>query len=186
MLFRWHVDAVLTNNGASVEEGALGSWVSVGFVADAWAEQVLATYPTICQTVSGMNTRIASLILSILGGALLLSAAIYLVSTSSGDHRTTTTDADGATVVVARPSTSILDDSPTVAMRWIALALAFIILGILLNHYGGIVGATSVAIVAGVVTFAGMVSHIGIYMVPGMYCFGGAAILSIIDNLSSK
>jgi hypothetical protein len=131
-----------------------------------------------------MSTRRASLILSILGGALVLGAAVYLVSTGLGKVGTATTDADGKTVITFRRTASILDDSPTAAALWVVFALVVAAVGVLLNRYGGIAGATSVAVAASIIGLLGALSHVGIYVVPGMACFGGAAYLSIIDRAS--
>ena len=127
-----------------------------------------------------MNPRRVSLWLSVVGGALWLVAAILLVSVSLGEVGTTTI-VDGTMVTVSRRTASIMEDSPTVALGWLAATLAFAVAATLLIRYGGIAGAAFVLAAVWMAVAAGILT-IGVYLAPGAALFGAAALLAMVDR----
>jgi uncharacterized membrane protein SpoIIM required for sporulation len=92
---------------------------------------------------------------------------------------------DGTTVVTpARRTASIFEDSPGVALGWIAATLAIAVIATLLIRYGGIVGATLVLMIMGLAMLVSTVTRIGIYVIPGVNCLGAAALLTLVDRVT--
>lgn len=125
--------------------------------------------------------RRASALLVLLATVCTVGAAALLVSRSLGRLGTTSTDAAGRTIVIERPTPSILEESPGLAVRWIAASVVgCLVLGGLVG-FGRTVGPVLVICVMGLVTMASILT-IGAYLAPGAAAWCGAASLAIAER----
>lgn len=132
-----------------------------------------------------MSTRKWIWLLTVIGGALLVAAVTFLVSTSWGVGGTTTTGPDGRTVVVEFRTPSVLQDSPRLAYGWIAAAIGFVVVVALIIRFGGVVGPALVLLVTWLMVAASIMT-IGLFLAPGVGVLGAAAALAIAEHARSR
>lgn len=128
-----------------------------------------------------MNLRRWSLGLSVVGAAVWVAAATYLVSVGWGETSTTTATPGGGGVTETHRTASAYENDPAQAVRMVLIVLAASVVAVLLIRFGGYVGPMVVIGITGLGTFAAMLT-IGIFIAPGTACMGAAALLAIIDR----
>jgi len=128
-----------------------------------------------------MTVRRLSLGFTIVGGALLVAAAALLVSISLGEGGTTSMDANGVEISSTYRTPSIMQDSPRVAMGWIAATLAVVLVVGLLIRYGGYIGPVLVIAVMSLAVLVSILT-LGVFLAPGVALLCNAAVLAIADR----
>lgn len=123
--------------------------------------------------------------LSVLGAALWLAAATFLVSVGWGEVSTTTVGSDGAIISETHRTASAFESSAVMAARVLLATLITAAFAMLLIRYGGLLGGALVIGISGLATIAAMLT-IGIYIAPGTACMGAAALLAVIDRTAPK
>jgi hypothetical protein len=128
-----------------------------------------------------MTPRRWSLVLTVVGGALLLAGVGLLVTLSLGRGAMSSTDEIGRTVMVEYRSPSIWQDAPRTAVGWLVATVVFVVVVGLVIRFGGVVGAVVVASLMWLMVMASILT-IGIYLAPGAAGLSAAAAASVVDR----
>lgn len=128
-----------------------------------------------------MTPRRWSLLLTVVGGLLLLGGVSILVTVSLGRGAMSSTDEYGRTVMFEYRTPSIWQDAPRTAVGWLAATLVFVVVIGLIIRYGGVVGAVVVAMLMWLMVMASILT-IGIFLAPGAAGLGAAAAASVVDR----
>jgi hypothetical protein len=121
------------------------------------------------------------LVLTIVGGLLLLGGVSLLVTLSLGRGAMSSTDEYGRTVMVEYRTPSIWQDAPRTAVGWLVATVVFVVVIGLVIRWGGVVGAVVVAMLMWLIVMASILT-IGIFLAPGAAGLSAAAAASVVDR----
>ena len=123
--------------------------------------------------------------LTVIGGALLVTAAIVLTTNSLGQSSSETVGSDGRAISESHATQSVLQSSPRDALIWIGVALGVACLFGLLIRFGRTAGSLVVIVVSMLALLASMLS-IGIFLAPSLGCFMAAAAVAMADQSDAR